>query len=104
MTSGYSTATAWLTSITGIDPILSPTKKELAKDPILRDLKSMKDTEIKAYKSPPPKIIHNHHNVLMNHHQQQPKPKFVAHKDPTSKKKGGKVRGVSNRLGGEHMA
>jgi len=105
MTSAFPTATTWLSHISGQNPIPTPTKKELSKDPIIRDLHAMKDTEVKAgvFRNPPPK----HNRMYEKHHTQmqpqQPKPKFVSHKDPVKGRKE-KVIGKSNRLGGEHMA
>lgn len=106
MTSGFSTAATWLSNITGQQPIPSPTKKELAKDPIIRDLHAMKSAEVKngvfETRAPPNKTkIRGGGEV--NRMNMQPKPKFVAHKDPV-KGKGRKDKAVSNRLGGEHMA
>lgn len=85
------------------EPITAPSKKDLAKDPIIRDLHAMKDHEVKAgvFDMPPPKHTDNYHK--QNRMNQQPKPKFVAHKDP-HKGKGQKEKVVSNRLGGDHMA
>ena len=85
------------------EPITAPSKKDLAKDPIIRDLHAMKDNEVKAgvFDMPPPKHADNYHKL--NRTNQQPKPKFVAHKDP-HKGKGQKEKAVSNRLGGDHMA
>ena len=102
MTSGFSTAATWLSHISGQTPVEAPTKKEIAADPILRDLRNMKDIEVKAgvFDMPPPKVEKWEARANM---QMQPKPKFVAHKDPTTGKKG-KDKAMSNRLGGEHMA
>ncbi|KAL7504050.1 hypothetical protein ACHAXN_001765 [Cyclotella atomus] len=102
MISGFSTAANWLTQITGNEPIITPSKKDLSKDPIIRDLHAMKSQEIKAgvFEMPPPKHTHQRE---VNRINQQPKPKFVAHKDPT-KGKTRKEKVSSNRLGGEHMA
>jgi hypothetical protein len=101
MISGFSTAANWLTQITGNEPIITPSKKDLAKDPVIRDLHAMKSQEIKAgvFAMPPPK----HHQKEVNRINQQPKPKFVAHKDPTTGKMR-KEKAASNRLGGDHMA
>ena len=67
----------------------------------------MKDTEVKAgvFDNPPPKEVMRDNAAPARHvmPQMQPKPKFVAHKDPTKGRKG-KDKAVSNRLGGEHMA
>ena len=69
-------------------------------DPILRDLRAMKDEETKGgvHLSPPPKYnsrgVVNARAPMPN----QPKPKFVSHKDPTRGKKG-KTKVQSNRLG-----
>ncbi|KAL3800432.1 hypothetical protein HJC23_011669 [Cyclotella cryptica] len=103
MTSGFSTAATWLQHISGQNPTqVIPSKKEIANDPVLRDLRAMKDTEIKAgvFDQPPPRKEVRGDKL---HVQQQPKPKFVAHKDPTKGRKG-KEKATSNRLGGEHMA
>mmetsp|Transcript_22933 Transcript_22933/g.32781 ORF Transcript_22933/g.32781 Transcript_22933/m.32781 type:complete len:108 (+) Transcript_22933:448-771(+) len=107
MTSGYSNAAGWLQQISGVDPQANYVDKD-AKDPILQDLRNMKDAETKDDNLPLPRRSSrtSGRNVAHNgvaHMQQQPKPKFVAHKVATRAKKGkGKV--VSNRLGGEHMA
>ena len=110
MPSGYSTAAGWLQQISGADPQQAYMNRNEAKDPVLRDLRDMKDTETKDGCSdrPPPRRSQriNARNAAHNgvsHMQHQPKPKFVAHKDPTRGKKG-KDKAVSNRLGGEHMA
>jgi|EP00970_Alexandrium_tamarense_P004108 hypothetical protein len=107
MTSGFSTAASWLQHISGQNPNASDlsTKKDVANDPILRDLRAMKDTEVQEglFSHPPPKknLRNENHNMMA---QQQPKPKFVAHKDPTKGRKG-KSKVQSNRLGNElHMA
>jgi hypothetical protein len=107
-TRGYADAAGWLQQISGVDPQANYTDKD-AKDPILRDLREMKDAETDATNNLPlprrsPRISgrNSAHNNI-SHMQQQPKPKFVAHKDPTRAKKG-KDKVVSNRLGGEHMA
>ncbi|KAL3760086.1 hypothetical protein ACHAWU_006634 [Discostella pseudostelligera] len=107
----YSTAANWLEAISGTRPNTQVIKKDETKDPILRDLRVMKDTETRETRShlPPPRNRgdlpngRNAAHVGGAHLQQQPKPKFVAHKDPTR----GKVRkekGSSDRLGGNHMA
>jgi hypothetical protein len=102
MTSGFSTAASWLSHISGQNPIPAPSKKELSKDPIIRDIHAMKDNEIKAgvFAMPPPKQSHQNQ---VNRNPQQPKPKFVSHKTPV-KAKERKAKAVSDRLGGEHMA
>lgn len=108
MPSGYSTAAGWLQSISGADPQASYKNRDDAKDPVLRDLRDMKDTERKDGPDlpPPRRSQRNQRNAAHNgvsHMQNQPKPKFVAHKEPTRGKKG-KNKVASNRLGGEHMA
>ena len=107
MTSGFSTAATWLSNITGQQPIPSPTKKELSKDPIIRDLHAMKSAEVKNgvfdSRAPPKEARIRASEMNKMNMQMQPKPKFVAHKDPV-KGKGRKEKAVSNRLGGEHMA
>jgi len=104
MTSGFSTAATWLQHISGQNPNTQviPSKKEIANDPVLRDIRAMKDTEIKAgvFNQPPPRKEAKGDKF---HVQQQPKPKFVAHKDPVKGRKE-KEKTTSNRLGGEHMA
>mmetsp|Transcript_30883 Transcript_30883/g.65277 ORF Transcript_30883/g.65277 Transcript_30883/m.65277 type:complete len:110 (-) Transcript_30883:249-578(-) len=109
MTTGFSTAANWLKDISGSDPSDQLSKKDDAHDPIIRDLRAMKDEETKhAVRVPPRLDSHGGRDAAAQtrnpHIQvQQPKPKFVAHKDPTKSKKGkGKVS--SNRLGGDDMA
>mmetsp|Transcript_26953 Transcript_26953/g.40740 ORF Transcript_26953/g.40740 Transcript_26953/m.40740 type:complete len:108 (-) Transcript_26953:211-534(-) len=107
MTSGYSNAAGWLQQISGVDPQANYADKD-AKDPILRDLHDMKDAETKDDNLPLPRRSprisgRNGAQYGVSYMQQQPKPKFVAHKDPTKAKKG-KAKVASNRLGGEHMA
>ena len=107
MPSGYSYAAGWLQQISGVDPQANYADKG-AKDPILRDFYDMKDTETRDESLPiPRRNLHTSgRNVAHNgvsHMQQQPKPKFVAHKNPTRAKKG-KDKVKSNRLGGDHMA
>ena len=108
----YSTAANWLEAITGSKPNNQVIKKDESKDPILRDLRLMKDTETRdglLRSNPPPRTRGDHPNsrnaahVGGAHLQQQPKPKFVAHKDPT-RGKSRKEKGSSDRLGGNHMA
>ena len=103
-TAGYSTAASWLQHISGQNPKADISKKDESSDPILRDLRSMKDAETqdKMNSLPPPRQdLRNEGRARV---QQQPKPKFVAHKDPTKGRKG-KEKVVSNRLGNElHMA
>lgn len=105
---GYSTAAGWLQQISGVDPQSGNMDRDDSKDPVLRDLRDMKDSETKEVPDlpPPRRSPRNLRNAAHNgvsHMQQQPKPKFVAHKNPTRGKKG-KDKVVSNRLGGEHMA
>mmetsp|Transcript_20796 Transcript_20796/g.32693 ORF Transcript_20796/g.32693 Transcript_20796/m.32693 type:complete len:195 (-) Transcript_20796:541-1125(-) len=109
MTTGFSNAADWLSHITGPNAHNQIEKKDDAKDPILRDLRDMKDAETKGgvYTLPPPK----YERRLLGGAQpkymaqlHQPKPKFVAQKDPTRGKKG-KNKAKSNRLGNDlHMA
>lgn len=103
MTTGFSTAANWLRDISGSDPNAQIDKKDDAVDPVLRDLREMKDAETKGgvYAMPPPR--QDVRGMNLNRVQQQPKPKFVAHKDPTRGKKG-KDKASSDRLGGNHMA
>eukprot|EP00579_Thalassiosira_antarctica_P000508 CAMPEP_0201868634 /NCGR_PEP_ID=MMETSP0902-20130614/2430_1 /ASSEMBLY_ACC=CAM_ASM_000551 /TAXON_ID=420261 /ORGANISM="Thalassiosira antarctica, Strain CCMP982" /LENGTH=101 /DNA_ID=CAMNT_0048393993 /DNA_START=181 /DNA_END=486 /DNA_ORIENTATION=+ len=97
MTTGFSTAADWLQINNQIE------KKDASKDPILRDLRVMKDVETRDGVHNAPK--YNARGVgncavpmQLRSKQQQPKPKFVAHKDPTPSKKG-KDKVKSNRLG-----
>mmetsp|Transcript_40280 Transcript_40280/g.68703 ORF Transcript_40280/g.68703 Transcript_40280/m.68703 type:complete len:109 (-) Transcript_40280:15-341(-) len=108
MTAGFSTAANWLQNISGPNAHNQIEKKDESNDPVLRDLRAMKDDETKdgVHSLPPPKydnrVAGGRSNVPMP--QQQPKPKFVAHKDPTRARKG-KDKAKSNRLGNElHMA
>mmetsp|Transcript_3428 Transcript_3428/g.7130 ORF Transcript_3428/g.7130 Transcript_3428/m.7130 type:complete len:118 (-) Transcript_3428:31-384(-) len=117
MTAGFSTATDWLSNISGLnaEQQIFNFKKDEPNDPILRDLRDMQDAERRAgvHSITPPK--HDGRGAGLNRGaaigaraqnvaQQQPKPKFVAHKDPTrGKKRKEKVK--SNRLGNHlHMA
>mmetsp|Transcript_3427 Transcript_3427/g.7128 ORF Transcript_3427/g.7128 Transcript_3427/m.7128 type:complete len:117 (-) Transcript_3427:31-381(-) len=116
MTAGFSTAADWLSNISGPNARQQISKKdESYDDPILRDLRDMQDAERRAgvHSITPPK--HDGRGAGLNRGaaigaraqnvaQQQPKPKFVAHKDPTrGKKRKEKVK--SNRLGNHlHMA
>ncbi|KAL9183083.1 hypothetical protein ACHAXT_004870 [Thalassiosira profunda] len=108
MTTGFSTAATWLQNVSGADPNAVEPKDE-HKDPVLRDLRAMQDAERidGAHQLPPPRHDsrggRNAAHTGGAHLQQQPKPKFVAHKAPTSGKKG-KAPAESNRLGGHHMA
>mmetsp|Transcript_12005 Transcript_12005/g.22856 ORF Transcript_12005/g.22856 Transcript_12005/m.22856 type:complete len:110 (+) Transcript_12005:302-631(+) len=109
MSTGFSNAADWLSNITGPNAHTQIEKKDDARDPILRDLRDMKDAETKGgvYTLPPPK----YERRLLGGAQpkymaqlHQPKPKFVAQKDPTRGKKG-KNKAKSNRLGNDlHMA
>mmetsp|Transcript_28215 Transcript_28215/g.60568 ORF Transcript_28215/g.60568 Transcript_28215/m.60568 type:complete len:111 (+) Transcript_28215:275-607(+) len=110
MTTGFSNAADWLSNITGPNAHTQIEKKDDAKDPILRDLRDMKDSETKGgvYTLPPPKYERRlpggatQPKYMAQLHQ--PKPKFVAQKDPTRGKKG-KNKAKSNRLGNDlHMA
>ena len=103
-------AAAWLQHISGPTPNLQVDKKDLG---ILRDLRAMKDAETKDGVHSLPLLRHDsrsrRRNVTrigrahMQQQQQQPKPKFVAHKDPTrGKKRKDEVK--SNRLGRSYMA
>eukprot|EP01083_Nonionella_stella_P018314 51050_1 len=115
MTTGFSIAADWLQNISGPNANSQIEKKDDAHDPVLRDLRAMKDDEIKAgggtaALSPPRIEERGGRNAAFAakgasaRMQQQPKPKFVAHKDPTRSKKG-KDKAKSNRLGNElHMA
>ncbi len=109
MTTGFSTAATWLQNISGSHPEDQVDKKDDAHDPILQDLRAMQDAETKdgGRSLPPPRVdSRNFRNAAHTggaHLQQQPKPKFVAHKDPTRGKKG-KDKASSDRLGGNHMA
>lgn len=103
MTTGFSTATDWLSNISGPNAQTQIEKKDKTLDPILRDLRDMKDAETKGgvHSSAPPKYNSRgipSHSGRAPMPQQQPKPKFVAHKDPTQGKKG-KDKAKSNRLG-----
>mmetsp|Transcript_6246 Transcript_6246/g.15547 ORF Transcript_6246/g.15547 Transcript_6246/m.15547 type:complete len:107 (-) Transcript_6246:223-543(-) len=106
MTTGFSMAATWLKDISGSAPGDQIAKKDDAHDPILRDLRAMKDAEMKdgVHSLPPPR--HDARGREPNRGERlyhQPKPKFVAHKDPTRGKKG-KDKASSDRLGGNHMA
>ena len=112
MTTGFSTAATWLQNVAGHDNVAEADKKTVHNDPVLRDLREMKDQETKDVTNalPPPKHGYNTRQSGRNaahsggaHIQNQPKPKFVAHKNPTQGKKG-KAPKESNRLGGHHMA
>jgi len=109
MTTGFSTAANWLRDISGSNPSDQASKKDDSNDPVLRDLRSMKDAETSGgvHSLPPPRTdSRGGRNAAHNggaHLQHQPKPKFVAHKDPTRGKKG-KEKMPSDRLGGNHMA
>lgn len=92
MSTGFSTAAGWLQNISGADNNANPNdndKKE--KDPIIRDLQSMKDQETRNGVHDAPKAP-RHENRARAHESNgpriQPKPKFVAHKEPTRGKKG----------------
>lgn len=105
MTTGFSMAATWLENISGANP-KEHVKDDDAKDPILQDLRAMKDAETKEkgaiHSLPPPR---HDQGRAPAHLQQQPKPKFVAHKDPVrGKTKKGKESTTSDRLGGNHMA
>lgn len=112
--SGFSTAANWLQHISGQSANDQVQTKDDAHDPVLRDLREMQDAETKAgggaHALPPPRpdgrgaAGRNAAHSGGAHVQQQPKPKFVAHKDPTRAKKG-KDKAKSNRQGNElHMA
>lgn len=110
MTTGFSTAADWLSNISGPNAQTQIEKRDESHDPILRDLRDMKDAETKGgvHSLPPPKFdqgrLPGPNARAQNHSQQQPKPKFVAHKDPTRGKRG-KDKVKSNRLGKDlHMA
>ena len=106
MTAGFSTAADWLSNISGPNASTQIEKKDDGKDPILRDLRDMKDAETKGgvHSLPPPKYDARSPGVTRAELVHQPKPKFVAHKDPTRGKKG-KNKAKSNRLGNDlHMA
>ena len=102
MTLGFATAADFLGgTVTQVE------KKDEHNDPILRDLREMKDTETK-HNAPPP-LRYDQKGVTsgfnprsLNSKLQQPKPKFVAHKEPKGRKNKGKTS--SDRLGGNHMA
>ena len=105
MTAGFSMAADWLGHISGSTPRIVVTKDPI--DPILRDLHAMQDEETRdgARSYPPPR--HDASRAAAygalpppkhNSKAHQPKPKFVAHKDPTRGKKG-KDKVQSNRLG-----
>jgi hypothetical protein len=103
MTAGFSMAASWLENISGTNPKEHVVKKDEAKDPILQDLRAMKDAETKergaVHSLPPPRTDHGRapRQPLI-----QPKPKFVAHKDPVKgKTKKGKDPSASDR---GHMA
>eukprot|EP01083_Nonionella_stella_P036048 98374_1 len=103
-TAGFSTAADWLSNISGPNAEQQISKVDESKDPILRDLRSMKDAETKANAASAPKYVDPPRNDARAHNAahttalRQPKPKFVAHKDPT-KGKGRKDKKGSNRLG-----
>eukprot|EP01083_Nonionella_stella_P269626 912535_1 len=110
MSAGFSTAADWLQNISGPNANNQVDKKDDAHDPVLQDLRAMQDAETKdgGRSLPPPRVdgrnLRNAAHTGGAHLQQQPKPKFVAHKDPTRGKKG-KSAAKSNRLGNElHMA
>eukprot|EP01083_Nonionella_stella_P269625 912534_1 len=121
MSAGFSTAADWLQNISGPNANNQVDKKDDAHDPILRDLRAMKDDEMKAHAGTAaisaPKYNSRRgggggggydnsggRNAATASGVHQPKPKFVAHKDPTRGKKG-KSAAKSNRLGNElHMA
>ncbi|KAL7537835.1 hypothetical protein ACHAXR_008108 [Thalassiosira sp. AJA248-18] len=96
MTTGFSTAATWLENISGPNANTDIAKKDEANDPVLRDLRAMKDEETKdgVHSFAPPRHDSrgvDGRNVVtrgLNSKTQQPKPKFVAHKDPTRGKKG----------------
>jgi hypothetical protein len=103
MTTVFSTAASWLENISGTNPKDHVVKKDEAKDPILQDLRAMKDAETKergaVHSLPPPRVDHGR---APTHLQQQPKPKFVAHKVPVKgKTRRGKESSASDR---GHMA
>eukprot|EP01083_Nonionella_stella_P040262 109384_1 len=104
MSAGFSTAANWLRDISGSDPNTQIDKKDDTLDPVLRDLRDMKDAETKGgvHAMPPPRH-HTDAGGMNPSKMRQPKPKFVAHKDPTRGKKG-KDKSSSDRLGGNHMA
>jgi hypothetical protein len=107
MTTGFSTAADWLQNISGPNANTQIEKKDDSKDPVLRDLRAMKDAETRDGVYSPPRYDSRGvgaHRVPMQLRSklEQPKPKFVAHKDPTPAKKG-KDKVKSNRLG-NHMA
>ena len=102
MTLGFATAADFLGGT-----VAQVEKKDEHNDPILRDLRVMKDTETK-HNAPPP-LRYDQKGVTsgfnprsLNSKLQQPKPKFVAHKEPKGRKNKGKTS--SDRLGGNHMA
>eukprot|EP00579_Thalassiosira_antarctica_P002143 CAMPEP_0201871134 /NCGR_PEP_ID=MMETSP0902-20130614/4124_1 /ASSEMBLY_ACC=CAM_ASM_000551 /TAXON_ID=420261 /ORGANISM="Thalassiosira antarctica, Strain CCMP982" /LENGTH=111 /DNA_ID=CAMNT_0048397037 /DNA_START=261 /DNA_END=596 /DNA_ORIENTATION=+ len=110
MTTGFSTAADWLQNISGPNANTQIEKKDESKDPILRDLRVMKDEETRDGRNNPPKYdtrgVGNRNAQVplqLSSKMQQPKPKFVAHKNPTPSKKG-KDKAKSNRLGNDlHM-
>jgi len=112
MTTGFSTAATWLQNVAGHDNVAETEKKDVHNDPVLRDLRAMKDQETKdeIHNPPPPKHGYNTRSGGRNpanngasHILNQPKPKFVSHKAPTHGKRE-KAPKASNRLGGDHMA
>jgi hypothetical protein len=102
---GFSTAADWLGNITGT-PKVDLEKKDEHNDPILRDLREMKDNETLATEPKVPRYASKGVNTGPRYVNQlnQPKPKFVAHKEPKSSGKKGNAAQASNRLGGNHMA
>ena len=102
MTLGFATAADFLGgTVTQVE------EKDEHNDPILRDLRVMKDTETKEYSPPPLRyeskgVTSGFNPRSLNSKLQQPKPKFVAHKEPKGRKNKGKTS--SDRLGGNHMA
>ena len=103
MTTGFSTAADWLQNISGSNANTQIEKKDDSKDPVLRDLRVMQDEETRDGRNNPPRydargVGNCPVPMQLRSKQQQPKPKFVAHKDPTPSKKG-KDKGKSNRLG-----
>ena len=90
MSSGFSTAAGWLQNISGADNNANINDKKEEKDPIIRDLQSMKDQETRNGVHEPK--VPRHENRARAHESNgpriQPKPKFVAHKEPTRGKKG----------------
>mmetsp|Transcript_22576 Transcript_22576/g.39732 ORF Transcript_22576/g.39732 Transcript_22576/m.39732 type:complete len:103 (+) Transcript_22576:281-589(+) len=102
MTTGFSTAADWLQNNNQIE------KMDASKDPVLRDLRIMKDEETRDGRNNPPRydapgVGNCPVPMQLRSKQQQPKPKFVAHKDPTrGKKRKDEVK--SNHLGRSYMA